>query len=399
MDEQNPTGSIGAPEQTVATDAVIGSVSTPDRLSDGDITSLREWGTDTTHKLPGRPLGPRFIGTSSDCAMRLIDPQVAPTHAQLTFDGTHWWIRSCKTAYDLRQDGVPRDRFMLTPGVEVGIGTTTLIAESSRTAQLRRFCQRLLGWGEDRMVAVDHALRAIRLTIARRSSLIIAGEGDLVPIAHLLHRHMVGDGTPFVVCSRRRRNSRPTARGPANLATGMDAFTAATGGSVCLLSMYLPSDADKVIARTHHPSSFVRLFVCMPSQHRSLVVTGTMPIQIPPLQVRELELPRIIDEYAEDAISTLGEPPSAFTEHDRCWVMMYAAQSHQAIEKATLRLVARRTSKNLHQAASRLRIAGVSLTRWFARRPSPDKARGTPVSIPLGATRLLAHGQLRSTDR
>jgi hypothetical protein len=65
------------------------------------------------------------------------------------------------------------------PGVEVGIGETTLIAESPRSIALRDFCARLLGWGGDHMPAVDHALRALRLAVACRSPLILRGEGDL----------------------------------------------------------------------------------------------------------------------------------------------------------------------------------------------------------------------------
>src|SRR6266480_2741452 len=141
-----------------------------------NVIRLREWASDTLHKLPEQPRGPVLIGASSGCAVRLRDRSAAAETAQLTFDGTRWWIRGRENPHGLRQDGVPRDRFMLTPGLEVGIGATTLVAESLRTAQLRRFCQRLLGWGADRMSAVDQALRSMRLAMARRSSLIVIGD-------------------------------------------------------------------------------------------------------------------------------------------------------------------------------------------------------------------------------
>ena len=112
-----------------------------------DVLRLREWGTEAIHKLPEQPAGPLLVGTSSDCSVRLRERGAASVIAQLIFDGAHWWIRGRDAPDGLRQDGVPRERFMLTPGVEIGLGTTTAIAESLRTVQLRRFCQRLLGWG------------------------------------------------------------------------------------------------------------------------------------------------------------------------------------------------------------------------------------------------------------
>jgi hypothetical protein len=375
MNEQIPQSSIDTSEQAVQRIAMTTPISTTRKPSPDDVIRLREWGTETVYKLPDRLLGPRFIGTSGGCAVRLSDCSVASTHAQLSFDGGQCWIRRCKPVHELHQDGVPRERFMLTPGVEIRVGATTLVAESSRTILLRGFCQRLLGWGDDRRDAVDHALRAMRLVLARRTALIIAGEHDLTPIAHLLHRQMLGESAPFVVCSMRRMDARASVRAPANLTTGMQAFTAAAGGSLCLLSAYLPRDVDQVIARTCHPGSSVRLLLCMPSQHRYLGLTGTMPIQVPPLHIRRVELPQIIDEYATEALALLGESPSAFTEGDRNWVIAHASRSHEQIEKATRRLVARRTSSTLQQAAARLEMAAVSLSRWFARRPSIDQVQ------------------------
>jgi hypothetical protein len=48
-----------------------------------------------------------------------------------------------------------------------------------------------------------------------------------------------------------------------------------------------------------------------------------------------------------------------------------AASSLPEIEKATLRLVALRHSRNLSQAAARLGMAPVSLSRWIGRREMP----------------------------
>src|ERR1043165_1052561 len=290
-----------------------------------DVIRLREWGTDVIYKLPEQPSGPLLIGSSIACTVRLRDRGAASETAQLVFDGTRWWIRGRESPYGLRQDGLPRERFTLAPGVEITIGAITLVAESLRTAHLRRFCQRLLGWGADRMSAVDHALRGMRLAMARRSSLLVGGDGDLVPIAHALHRHLLGHGAPFIVCNPRRRDVEACVRSPANLASGLEALMVAADGSVCLVSSFLPRDIDQVIARMSEPGCSVRLFVCMPNQHRwrwcsqhgGATLAGAITVQMPPLQIREAELPRIVDEYGEDAVVELGVPSSAFNEDDR----------------------------------------------------------------------------------
>jgi hypothetical protein len=94
------------------------------------------------------------------------------------------------------------------------------------------------------------------------------------------------------------------------------------------------------------------------------------------LRDRASELPKIIDEYALDAIEALAAPTDCFTDVDRSWVAAHASWSLEQIEKATLRLVALRTSRNVSGAAARLDMAPVSLTRWLARRPrvAPDTA-------------------------
>jgi hypothetical protein len=75
-----------------------------------------------------------------------------------------------------------------------------------------------------------------------------------------------------------------------------------------------------------------------------------------------------------DAIVELAPPPQslALTEHDRQWLIEHtAAMSLSEIEKASLRLVALRSSVNMSNAAGRLGMAPVSLARWAARRRLP----------------------------
>jgi hypothetical protein len=95
------------------------------------------------------------------------------------------------------------------------------------------------------------------------------------------------------------------------------------------------------------------------------------PIRVPSLRTRAKELPRIIDEYGRDAERELGAPEGCFAEAERQWVLDRAPLTLAAIEKATLRLVALKMSRNRTRAAERLGMAPVSLVRWNGRRSLP----------------------------
>jgi hypothetical protein len=86
------------------------------------------------------------------------------------------------------------------------------------------------------------------------------------------------------------------------------------------------------------------------------------------LATRAGDLPRIVAEYAQDAIAALGAPAGSFEPDDHRWVLEYAAASFDEIEKATLRGVALWSSANTSRAAAVLGMASVSLSRWLARR-------------------------------
>jgi hypothetical protein len=135
-------------------------------------------------------------------------------------------------------------------------------------------------------------------------------------------------------------------------------------------SRRLPRDFASVIAALRSPSSRVQLVVCTETTWDTVPALAA-PIVVPALASREAELDRIIAEYAEDAIAQLGTPRTGFLAADRAWVREYAATSLPEIEKATLRLVAIRESRNLSNAAARLGMAPVSLSRWIGRRSLP----------------------------
>lgn len=343
---------------------------------DDHVRRLREWGTDTIHVFPQPPLlGPAevSIGSAETCSLPLHDPTglVSRLHARLVRNNaTRWMLHDVGSKNGIRLNGARCSQIELVPGDEIGIGGLTLIAESSCSVALRGFLARLLGWRSERIQVVDHALRSIRMAATRRTALVLRGDGDLVLIAHAIHRRAFGVDRPFIVCDPRRRQGRATVRSPENYETGMPAFAAATGGSLCVRSLRLPEDFSSVVTAIRDPNSKVRLVICAqtPEDWKEYLAA---PITAPPLASRLDELDQIITEYAEDASVELGAPRNSFLPADRDWVRMHSASSLPDIEKATLRLVAIRESRNLSSAAARLGIAPVSLSRWIGRRKLP----------------------------
>lgn len=342
---------------------------------DDAVIRLRAWGTDAIWMLPATAGDDHRIwtvGAAETCALRIEDPsgRVSRVHAHLVRDRERWQLHDLGSKNGLRLDGARRTEFVLEPGAEIGIGGLTLIAESGRSIALRGFLARVLGWTSDRTQVVDRALRSIRMAAARRTALVLHGEGDLVPMARSIHRHALGADRPFVVCDPRRRDAKATVRSAENYERGVRAFAAATGGSLCVRSQRLPRDFDAVIAALRDPGAQVQLVVCVAVPDDCAPFLAA-PVTVPPLADRAGELDRIIVEYAEDAIDELGASRDGFAASDRAWVRANSAASLPDIEKGTLRLVALRESRNLSNAAARLGMAPVSLSRWIGRRQLP----------------------------
>ncbi|HEU4735208.1 MAG TPA: FHA domain-containing protein [Kofleriaceae bacterium] len=339
---------------------------------DDDVMRLRQWGTDVIQLLPPPPTNEWTIGAARTCAVQIDDPagRVSRLHARLVRAQDGWLMHDLGSKNGVRIDGARRREIVLAPGVEIGIGGVTLIAESSRSVALRGFLARMLGWRSDRTEVVDRALRSIRLAATRRTALVLSGDGDLVPVARSIHRHVIGPDRPFVVCDPRRREVKATVRSAENYESGRDALAAATGGSLCIRLERRPRDFEAVITSLRSPGARVQLIVCTRNS------AGCEPylapaIWIPPLNTRSDEIDRIIIEYAEDALDELGAARTSFLPGDRAWVRRYSAANLPEIEKGTLRLVALREARNLGEAAARLRMAPISLSRWIGRRELP----------------------------
>ena len=230
--------------------------------------------------------------------------------------------------------------------------------------ELRGLLARLLGWSDER--AVELAIRSLELAAEHRAALVLCGAGDMVPIAHGLHRRALGADRPFVVCDPRRGNTPASVRSPANHTSGVAARAAATGGSLCMRARRLPRDFPALAAQLQATDD-VLFIVCTEPHDTIPLLVRPAPIHVPPLAGRAAELDRVIAEYAADAIAELGARPDSFTERAHVWVREHAATLAE-LEKATLRLVAIRTSRNMSDAAARLGMAPVSLMRWSDRR-------------------------------
>lgn len=329
------------------------------------VFQLREWGTERRHVLPSQALRCR-VGSADGCAVRLDDPDVLPLHAQLTRERQGWLIRALGDEAGLRRDGTPSAAFSLEPGIEISVGQTTLIAEDWRWADLRAFCARLLGWGPEHQVVVDRALRSIRMSVTHRAPLVLRGEGELVPIARALHRRVLGAEQAFVVCDPRRRNPAASVRAARSCGTASEALNAAIGGSVCVRAKRLPRDFPALLAKVNEPGARIQLIVCGSRADGGFLLST--PIEVPSLSTRAQDLPRIVAEYAQDAIAALGAPAGSFEPDHHRWVLEHAATSFDEIDKATLRCVALRTLANTSRAAAALGLAPVSLSRWLGRR-------------------------------
>jgi hypothetical protein len=339
---------------------------------DDEVVQLRRWGTATMYRLPRAPVRDCTVGAAETCGLQLDDRsgRVSRLHARLVRRQTRWLLRDEASKNGVWIDGARRGELVLTPGLEIRIGGVTLIAESPLLGALRSFLARLLGWRNERAGIVDQALRAVRMAATRRTALVLCGDGDLVPIAWAIHRHVRNSSRRFIVCDPRRQAGKETVRSAENHAAGMEALAVAAGGSLCVRSRRLPADFDQVVERLRDPASQVQLIICAEGSRES-ERCRVAPIVLPPLASRTDEIDRIIHEYAHDAMIELDTSRSVFQAADHDWVRKHAASSLPEIEKATLRLVALRASRNLTEAAERLGMATVSLSRWIDRRAMP----------------------------
>jgi hypothetical protein len=292
---------------------------------------------------------------------------VASRHAELRLDGEVWSLHAAEGC-ELRQGNASRSRLILEPGLEIGIGAGTLVAEGIWSIALRELCERILGRTDDKIDVVDRSMRVLRDAVTRGTAIVLRGESDLVPVAHAIHRRMFGTASPFVVCDPRRTDGDGSARSPANRATIEAALELASGGSICVRGRRLPEDIDLLRERPQRSAACVRLFICV-NEIKELTCLCVDTLDVPSLEERISELDDLIDEHIKEAARGLVVEPPVPSLGDRAFIL-YNTKTWADLQKAVTRWVILKVEPNVCRAAGRLKIAPVSLSRWSGRRSS-----------------------------
>lgn len=338
-----------------------------------EVVRLREWGTDHVHSLFSDRAGPLAIGTASTCSIQIHDKtrRASREHAHLQRVRGRWAVVD-GSKNGLYRDGAKLDKFVLTPGIEIGLGGgVTLVAESARLIALRNALARMLGWSAAKAEVVDLAVRATRLAAQRRAVLVLCGH-DLVPLAEELHRLTSTAAQRFVLCNPRRR-TRESPWNPTRCApSGLAALEEASGGTVCLLAKLLPSDLQHLLGALRRPECQTQLVVCS-ERARDAELFNASPVIIPPLASRKDEIERIIQEYATDAAGTLGMDEHGLSTVERAWIRDHL-HTLAEIQKATLRLAVIRQAGSISAGAVRLGISHVAMLKWLRSHKYPEHA-------------------------
>lgn len=335
------------------------------------VIHLRERTGERVYRLPGPDVDECVIGSDPSAALRLFDPGglVSRAHARLVREGTQWKIEDLQSKNGLRQDGTRSIKFPIVPGVEIGIGSLTLIAENQSLVQLRKYLARVLGWDPDGQSMVEVAIQAIRSAANQHQPLVIGGVDDLVAVARQIHLRTTPRGAPFVVCGSRPCKPDLSVDVTATHADPAAAFERAAGGTVCARAQELPVRLERLmeVAGESGARSQAQLILCASKPLRWW--KATQPIIVPKLAQRSaIDLQNIVADYAIDAIIELDAAPTSFTLANREWVAKHARKSFASIEVATRRIVACNDSGNVHRAAARLGLSHVALAKWLKHR-------------------------------
>ncbi|MGN6111167.1 MAG: FHA domain-containing protein [Kofleriaceae bacterium] len=316
------------------------------------VLSLRKFGQQTRYAL-GSTCAEWTIGTSPECSIRLEDATglTSRRHARLSRMASSLVLEEWQSKNGIRLDGERRLSFDVSAGSEIGIGATTLVAESRQLITFHALLARLIGWSSTRAREVDHALRAARDLANQRAVLALVGVGDLVPLARRIHDFALGDHAPFVVCS------------------SSEAFESALTGTLCFIDE-LPFAVRRLVLRGKRPETSVMFCTQSDASVASTYLGRTSQIVLPTLAERPEDLDRLIRELTGEAVAALGAAESAFRDADHRRIREAAPPTLTGLAELTRRLVALRNWGLTHGAA-RLGISRVALAKWMRRRSIP----------------------------
>lgn len=330
------------------------------------VIRLRIWGSHDLYKLElDKP--EITIGTESTCTIRIAGKHVSKLHASLRREGDQWRLRDLASRNGTRVGGLPITESPISPGSEISIGRVTLVAESMRSIVLRTFLGRVLGWADEHLEEIDLALRAVRVTAARRAPLAVSGEDDLVSVAFDIHQLAFGAARPFILCDPTRSAKERMRRGVRMIAAPAEAVVAATGGTLCVWAIpkRLPPNFDALRKSLVKPGATAQLVICA-REERFLRGVGVEPIVVSPLRARDGEIEQIIRSYAADAAGSL-QTGFRLISKDLQWVLEHG-QTLGEIQRCCERLLALKHFGRYTRAAKWLEISSQSLTEWMEAR-------------------------------
>ena len=232
-------------------------------LGHDPVSHLRVWETEQVYPMPEG--GEVVIGSAADVTWQLVDPgrSVSRRHARVFRVEGGWEIEDLHSRYGIRCDGgrATSKRFLITPGMEIGIGGITLIAENATLVRLRHYLARVLGWDLAHRSAIDLAMRAVRGAALRRGSLVLAGADDLVPVARQIHLLATPPNARFLVFGK-LLESDASLRLTATTESASAAIEQAAGGTVCVRADKPPDGYDDLVDATFQPQAMAQLYQC-----------------------------------------------------------------------------------------------------------------------------------------
>lgn len=328
------------------------------------IIRLREHATDRAYGLPA-PAVACALGTASELRIDDSTGTVSRAHAQLVpaeVDGELVWkIHDLRSKNGLRCDGEPVRGFIVRPGIEIGLGSLRLIAESTQLLGLLAVLRRFLGWAVEKRDDVDQALRTLRDWAAQRADLIVVGDGDLMPVVRRLHNLVIGADVSFTWYAPEQHANDAAA-----------AVKASTTGTLCV-DAHRQADALALIERVRETEYIRRpqLVLCTAEPASAATLKGCLDraatIHVPSLASRKNEVEAILQECATEVAQEQRLPGSGLTMRDLEALSAWPFRSIAEIEDTALRLMTLRTW-GLTPGAAKLGIDHSTLRSWAQRR-------------------------------
>jgi hypothetical protein len=334
-----------------------------------EVFAIRPWGEEDHLYFPA---GVEWtLGSSASCDLRLDAPGVSRHHATVTRVGTYWHIHDRASKNGVMVDGRRVSSARLDPGVVLTLGDLRLVAASCRLRALREFLFCIMGWRPTMGAVVDETAQDIRFALLRRDPIVLSGRGG-IPLAKQMAEILLGADIPFALYSTKREDSdEGSVRALPNARSLSAAIEMARGGAVCFagaLSREFVQTVSQLQTWRERPPV---MFVCFDGPLDSRVLRTAPPIRLPEIQQRSRkELDFAMTCYLRSLAREWGAQ-HAIPERVRHWAMANA-ETLPELQKCLRRVVALREAGTILGAAKLLRMAPVSLRRWFHRHPLPE---------------------------